>query len=75
MYSATLSDCGLNYSAVSMKDITKALNQYLTEEFGVYKVVNLKKDSRYKDFSVVSSPGEYLIEVKNKTISCKIDAI
>lgn len=77
MYIGTITDCGLSYSAKTVKEIAEKLNEYILEVYGPHRVHNCKTGTTYAGCHIISSPGQYFIESrkdKNISIFCTISA-
>ena len=75
MFTGTISDWGLAYSADCVYDIGVKLHEYVLEIYGQYSVQNVNEEKEYSGCNLITSPGEYLIipkrDPKNE-IYCKI---
>lgn len=75
MFTGTLSDCGLTYSADTVKEVSQKLYEYIEEVYGAANVDNLRTGSTYARCNIITSPGSFIIRPKNdpnKEIFCTI---
>lgn len=65
MFTGSLSDCGLTYSAETVREVSKKLEEYINETYGPHSVDNVRKGSKYAKCGIINSPGEYIIYPKS----------